>query len=177
MRANIPVQLPPFMVYGSRPRESHWKWGYVSFPGYEVLSGCGEWTTTLFARKVATQISILREIAPALFEAQASVPTSLILMNQDQALAISDDMRTVMEEGPAGPNACPPWKLLAPRVLSPASPPRLRIDGHQPGARFRVAGRRDPRTGLRPISDDEQSSPVSRVVCRGHDRAIPKGCV
>ena len=106
--ANIPVQLPPFMVYGSRPRESQWKWGYVSFPGYEVLSGCGEWTTTLFARKVATQISILREIAPALFETQASVPTSLILMNQDQALAISDDMRTVMEEGPDGPNAASP---------------------------------------------------------------------
>jgi hypothetical protein len=96
-----PIRLPPFVVYGSRLKVAHWKWGYMAFPGYEVLSSCGAGATSKFVRNIASQIAILRDIAPVVLESPTSVPTALILMNQEQANAISDDMRRVMEERPS----------------------------------------------------------------------------
>ena len=99
------LQLPPFLVQDSKYRFSLSNyWGYMSFPGYEVLTGCDRGATNAFVMGAARQLSILHDIAPAVFEAQASVPTSLILMNAVQARNITDDMERVMAGRPADPN-------------------------------------------------------------------------
>ena len=86
----FPIELPPFVVHDSRFKVSLWNWGYMAFPGYEVLTGCSRGVTNEFVMGAARQLSILRRIAPAAFEAPASVPTSLILMNWNQAQAVTD---------------------------------------------------------------------------------------
>jgi hypothetical protein len=98
------IQLPPFFVHDSRFGLPLWTWGYMSFPGYEVLTGCSRGVTNEFVMGAARQLSILHQIAPAAFEAPASVPTSLILMNWNQAQAVTDDMKRFMAARPADVN-------------------------------------------------------------------------
>jgi hypothetical protein len=94
--ASRPMQMPPFFVDDTTSRFTSWKWGYTSFPGYEVLTYCDNAVTSRFITGLSRQLSILKEIAPAAFEAPASVPTALILMDRTQEQTISDDMKKVM---------------------------------------------------------------------------------
>jgi hypothetical protein len=98
------IQLPPFFVEDSDIKFSVWNWGYMAFPGYEVLTYCNRTTTNGFVYGIARQAAILRDISPAAFETQPSVPTALILMDQSQEAAISEDMKKVMKEPPADTN-------------------------------------------------------------------------
>lgn len=98
------VQLPPFIVTDARFKFSTWTWGFMSFPGYEVLTGCDRGTSNEFVMGAARQLSILRDIAPAVFEAPPSVPTALILMNWHQAQGIADDMKRYMTSRPRDAN-------------------------------------------------------------------------
>jgi hypothetical protein len=98
------IQLPPFFVDDSNIKFSVWNWGYMAFPGYEVLTYCNRTTTNGFVHGIARQAAILRDIAPTAFETQPSVPTALILMDQSQEATISEDMKKVMKEPPADTN-------------------------------------------------------------------------
>jgi hypothetical protein len=102
--ANRTVQLPPFFVEDSNVKFSVWNWGYMAFPGYEVLTYCNRTTTNGFVYGIARQAAILHDIAPAVFETEPSVPTALILMDQSQEATISEDMKKVMKEPPADTN-------------------------------------------------------------------------
>jgi hypothetical protein len=94
------VQLPPFIVTDARLKFSNWTWGFMSFPGYEVLTGCDRGTSNEFVMGAARQLSILRDIAPAVFESPPSVPTSLILLNWNQAQGVAEDMKRFMASRP-----------------------------------------------------------------------------
>jgi hypothetical protein len=97
-----PLQLPPFIVYDSKVKDRPIVWGYEAFPGYEVLTGCGHDLTNRFVSNVGAQISILRQLAPAVFENRPTVPTELILMNEEQAHSITAAMKKAMEAGASG---------------------------------------------------------------------------
>ena len=103
-KGDQPVQLPPFFVQSSEPKFSVWNWGYMSFPGYEVITYCNRDPTNSFVGNIASQLSILHKIAPAAFEAPPSVPTALILMDETQQLSISQDMRQAMAARPDNPH-------------------------------------------------------------------------
>jgi hypothetical protein len=98
------VQLPPFIVDDSSLKYSAWNWGYMAFPGYEVLTYCNRITTNGFVTGISRQLSIFHEIAPAVFESEPTVPTALILMDSDQERTISEDMKRVMRERPSDTN-------------------------------------------------------------------------
>lgn len=101
---NAVVQLPPFFVDDSHFKFSVWNWGYMAFQGYEVLTYCNRATTNNFVIGTARQISIFRDIAPAAFETEPTVPTALILMDAEQEASISADMKRVMSERPDDTN-------------------------------------------------------------------------
>jgi hypothetical protein len=98
------IQLPPFFVDDSNFRFSVWNWGYMAFPGYEVLTYCSRTTTNSFVTGISRQVSIFRDVAPAVFETEPSVPTGLILMDKKQEQSISEDMQKVMKEHPTDTN-------------------------------------------------------------------------
>ncbi|HEY4988454.1 MAG TPA: hypothetical protein VII09_01535, partial [Opitutaceae bacterium] len=93
-----PMQMPPFIVEDTPSKFATWKWGYTSFPGYEVMTYCDDAVTMRFITGLSRQISILGDIAPAAFESAPSVPTALILMDRTQEQTIAEGMKKVMTE-------------------------------------------------------------------------------
>jgi len=78
------VQLPPLIVEEARENSGR-PWQYLAFPGVEILSRCSGGTTADFARGYLRVTNLIQLIAPAEFQASDSMPSLLLLYNQDQA--------------------------------------------------------------------------------------------
>jgi hypothetical protein len=116
------IRLPPYVVTDTPDI----RWLYAAIPGFEILSSLSLSQTEEFARKIYMQQAWLNELAPTELQGGATVPTTMILFNEElrkmmsgniAAFARANAQRTGLSLAEAG---VPSTRLVAPETLSPS---------------------------------------------------------